>query len=61
MHATPAARDEQRSPTHQYRLGFAVLLNGGNLARHGKDRLHSALGYRSPLEFQTAFTQNKAR
>jgi transposase InsO family protein len=25
-----------------------------------KDRLHSALGYKSPLEFETAFAQNKA-
>ena len=24
-------------------------------------RLHSALGYRSPLEFEAAFAQNKAR
>ena len=28
---------------------------------YNKDRLLSALGYQSPLEFETAFAQNKAR
>jgi putative transposase len=28
---------------------------------YNKERLHSALEYHSPLEFETAFAQNKAR
>jgi putative transposase len=28
---------------------------------YNSERLHSAPGYRSPLEFETAFAQNKAR
>jgi transposase InsO family protein len=36
-------------------------INGFIAEIYNKDRLHSALGYRSPLEFETAFAQNKAR
>jgi putative transposase len=36
-------------------------INGFIAEVYNKDRLHSALGYRSPLEFETAFAQNKAR
>jgi putative transposase len=28
---------------------------------YNSERLHSALGYRSPLEFETAFVQNKPK
>jgi putative transposase len=36
-------------------------INGFIAEVYNKDRLHSALGYQSPLEFETAFAQNKAR
>ncbi len=36
-------------------------INGFIAEIYNKERLHSALGYQSPLEFETAFAQNKAR
>jgi transposase InsO family protein len=36
-------------------------INGFIAEVYNKDRLHSALGYQSPLEFETAFAHNKAR
>jgi transposase InsO family protein len=36
-------------------------INGFIAEVYNKHRLHSALGYQSPLEFETAFAQNKAR
>jgi putative transposase len=36
-------------------------INGFIAEVYNKDRLHSALGYQSPLKFETAFAQNKAR
>jgi transposase InsO family protein len=36
-------------------------INGFIAEVYNKDRLHSALGYQSPLEFETAFAQDKAR
>jgi transposase InsO family protein len=36
-------------------------INGFITEVYNKDRLHSALGYQSPLEFETAFAQNKTR
>jgi putative transposase len=36
-------------------------INGFIAEVYNKNRLHSALGYQSPLEFETAFAQNKAR
>jgi putative transposase len=36
-------------------------INGFIAEVYNKDRLHSALGYQSPREFETAFAQNRAR
>jgi putative transposase len=36
-------------------------INGFIAEVYNKDRLHSALGYQSPLEFEAAFAQNKTR
>jgi putative transposase len=36
-------------------------INGFIAEIYNRDRLHSALGYQSPLEFETAFAQNKTR
>ena len=36
-------------------------INGFIAGVYNKDRLHSALGYQSPREFETAFAQNRAR
>jgi putative transposase len=36
-------------------------INGFIAEVYNKDRRHSALGYQSPLKFETAFAQNKAR
>ena len=36
-------------------------INGFIAEVYNKERLHSALGYQSPLEFETTFAQNKAR
>ncbi|OAF15530.1 transposase [Bradyrhizobium centrolobii] len=36
-------------------------INGFIADVYNKERLHSALGYQSPLEFETVFAQNKAR
>jgi putative transposase len=36
-------------------------INGFIAEVYNKERLHSALGYQSPLEFETAFAQSKAR
>jgi transposase InsO family protein len=65
-----AVQEKERQFPTAYKIKAIKRVERADACRHinsfiaevyNKERLHSVLGYQSPLEFETAFAQSKAR